>query len=178
MVLPRFQMRPSLRCYGERALSGLSRTQWFVAAHWCSHLVCLDVFFALGSLFPPVFFLFCLWPPGPLFFLSSLSFSVFNVFSVCLPFLQLHSNPIWAAPIFLSLPLNLVPIHQTHAYLLFIFFTCCSPALLISVFFPFAVSDGSLYSAMSSVDSHAGSIRRTFGSQKLLKTENIWLLSE
>lgn len=36
-------------------------------------------------------------------------------------------------------------------------------------------ADGSLYSAMSSVGGHAGSIRRTFGSQKLLKTENIWL---
>ncbi|KAK0144870.1 Semaphorin-7A [Merluccius polli] len=31
---------------------------------------------------------------------------------------------------------------------------------------------GSLYSALSSVGGHAGSIRRTFGSQKLLKTEN------
>lgn len=40
------------------------------------------------------------------------------------------------------------------------------------------LSDGSLYSAMSSTAGHAGSIRRTFGSQKLLKTENIWLLSE
>ncbi|XP_033496264.1 semaphorin-7A [Epinephelus fuscoguttatus] len=38
-------------------------------------------------------------------------------------------------------------------------------------------ADGSLYSAMSSVAGHAGSIRRTFGSQKLLKTENIWLLN-
>ncbi|XP_026226549.1 sema and PSI domain-containing protein isoform X1 [Anabas testudineus] len=38
-------------------------------------------------------------------------------------------------------------------------------------------ADGSLYSAMSSVGSHAGSIRRTFGSQKLLKTENVWLLN-
>nr|XP_057908764.1 semaphorin-7A isoform X1 [Doryrhamphus excisus] len=38
-------------------------------------------------------------------------------------------------------------------------------------------ADGSLYSAMSSVGGHAGSIRRTFGSQKLLKTENIWLLN-
>ncbi|XP_056261877.1 semaphorin-7A isoform X2 [Pseudoliparis swirei] len=38
-------------------------------------------------------------------------------------------------------------------------------------------ADGSLYSAMSSVAGHAGSIRRTFGSQKLLKTENVWLLN-
>ncbi|XP_032373769.1 semaphorin-7A [Etheostoma spectabile] len=38
-------------------------------------------------------------------------------------------------------------------------------------------SDGSLYSAMSSVTGHPGSIRRTFGSQKLLKTENVWLLN-
>ncbi|XP_069568053.1 semaphorin-7A [Brachyistius frenatus] len=38
-------------------------------------------------------------------------------------------------------------------------------------------ADGNLYSAMSSVGGHAGSIRRTFGSQKLLKTENIWLLN-
>uniref|UniRef100_A0A672GRH0 Si:ch211-113g11.6 n=1 Tax=Salarias fasciatus TaxID=181472 RepID=A0A672GRH0_SALFA len=38
-------------------------------------------------------------------------------------------------------------------------------------------ADGNLYSAMSSVGSLAGSIRRTFGSQKLLKTENIWLLN-
>uniref|UniRef100_A0A3Q1BMB7 Sema domain-containing protein n=1 Tax=Amphiprion ocellaris TaxID=80972 RepID=A0A3Q1BMB7_AMPOC len=38
-------------------------------------------------------------------------------------------------------------------------------------------ADGSLYSAMSSVGGSAGSIRRTFGPQKLLKTENIWLLN-
>lgn len=38
-------------------------------------------------------------------------------------------------------------------------------------------TDGSLYSALSSVGGHAGSIRRTFGSQKLLKTENIWLMN-
>ncbi|XP_062256244.1 semaphorin-7A [Platichthys flesus] len=38
-------------------------------------------------------------------------------------------------------------------------------------------ADGSLYSAMSSVGGQAGSIRRTFGPQKLLKTENIWLLN-
>lgn len=38
-------------------------------------------------------------------------------------------------------------------------------------------ADGSLYSALSSVGGHAGSIRRTFGSQKLLKTENIWLMN-
>uniref|UniRef100_A0A3Q0RET0 Si:ch211-113g11.6 n=1 Tax=Amphilophus citrinellus TaxID=61819 RepID=A0A3Q0RET0_AMPCI len=38
-------------------------------------------------------------------------------------------------------------------------------------------ADGSLYSAMSSVGSHTGSIRRTFGFQKLLKTENVWLLN-
>ncbi|TNN01962.1 semaphorin-7A [Takifugu flavidus] len=38
-------------------------------------------------------------------------------------------------------------------------------------------ADGSLYSAMSSATGHAGSIRRTFGSQKLLKTENVWLLN-
>ncbi|XP_051262540.1 semaphorin-7A [Dicentrarchus labrax] len=38
-------------------------------------------------------------------------------------------------------------------------------------------ADGSLYSAMSSVAGHPGMIRRTFGSQKLLKTENIWLLN-
>uniref|UniRef100_A0A673AA89 Si:ch211-113g11.6 n=1 Tax=Sphaeramia orbicularis TaxID=375764 RepID=A0A673AA89_9TELE len=38
-------------------------------------------------------------------------------------------------------------------------------------------ADGGLYSALSSVGGHAGSIRRTFGTQKLLKTENIWLLN-
>ncbi|KAG7475450.1 hypothetical protein JOB18_032057 [Solea senegalensis] len=38
-------------------------------------------------------------------------------------------------------------------------------------------ADGSLYSAMSSVGGHAGTIRRTFGPQKLLKTENVWLLN-
>uniref|UniRef100_A0A3Q2YBR8 Si:ch211-113g11.6 n=1 Tax=Hippocampus comes TaxID=109280 RepID=A0A3Q2YBR8_HIPCM len=38
-------------------------------------------------------------------------------------------------------------------------------------------SDGSLYSAMSAVGGHVGSIRRTFGPQKLLKTENVWLLN-
>ncbi|KAK7886946.1 hypothetical protein WMY93_026567 [Mugilogobius chulae] len=38
-------------------------------------------------------------------------------------------------------------------------------------------TDGSLYSALSSVGGHAGSIRRTFGPQKLLKTENIWLMN-
>ncbi|XP_034030272.1 semaphorin-7A [Thalassophryne amazonica] len=39
------------------------------------------------------------------------------------------------------------------------------------------IADGSLYSAMSSVGGHPGSIRRTFGTQKLLKTENVWLLN-
>uniref|UniRef100_A0A3B4XKT5 Si:ch211-113g11.6 n=1 Tax=Seriola lalandi dorsalis TaxID=1841481 RepID=A0A3B4XKT5_SERLL len=38
-------------------------------------------------------------------------------------------------------------------------------------------ADGNLYSAMSSVGGHVGSIRRTFGTQKLLKSENIWLLN-
>ncbi|KAM4600682.1 semaphorin-7A [Polymixia lowei] len=38
-------------------------------------------------------------------------------------------------------------------------------------------ADGSLYSALSSVGGRAGSIRRTYGSQKLLKTENVWLLN-
>ncbi|XP_051922440.1 semaphorin-7A [Hippocampus zosterae] len=38
-------------------------------------------------------------------------------------------------------------------------------------------ADGSLYSAMSAVGGHVGSIRRTFGPQKLLKTENVWLLN-
>lgn len=38
-------------------------------------------------------------------------------------------------------------------------------------------TDGSMYSALSSVGGHAGSIRRTFGTQKLLKTENIWLMN-
>uniref|UniRef100_A0A8C6WF14 Si:ch211-113g11.6 n=1 Tax=Neogobius melanostomus TaxID=47308 RepID=A0A8C6WF14_9GOBI len=40
-----------------------------------------------------------------------------------------------------------------------------------------SVATGNLYSALSSVGGHAGSIRRTFGSQKLLKTENIWLMN-
>uniref|UniRef100_A0A8C8DHK3 Si:ch211-113g11.6 n=1 Tax=Oryzias sinensis TaxID=183150 RepID=A0A8C8DHK3_9TELE len=39
------------------------------------------------------------------------------------------------------------------------------------------VSDGSLYSAMSVAGGQSGSIRRTFGPQKLLKTENVWLLN-
>ncbi|XP_049585297.1 semaphorin-7A isoform X1 [Syngnathus scovelli] len=38
-------------------------------------------------------------------------------------------------------------------------------------------ADGSLYSAMSAVSGHVGSIRRTFGPQKLLKTEMVWLLN-
>ncbi|XP_054903048.1 semaphorin-7A [Poeciliopsis prolifica] len=38
-------------------------------------------------------------------------------------------------------------------------------------------ADGNLYSAMSSVGGFPGSIRRTFGSNKLLKTENVWLLN-
>ncbi|PWA23876.1 hypothetical protein CCH79_00010787 [Gambusia affinis] len=57
-----------------------------------------------------------------------------------------------------------------------------APASHISPPFPSQKSinlpaDGSLYSAMSSVGGHTGSIRRTFGPQKLLKTENVWLLS-
>ncbi|CAL8339424.1 semaphorin-7A isoform X1 [Gadus morhua] len=40
-----------------------------------------------------------------------------------------------------------------------------------------ATDGGSLYSALSSVGGHTGSIRRTFGSQKLLKAENVWLLN-
>uniref|UniRef100_A0A3P9IMD4 Si:ch211-113g11.6 n=1 Tax=Oryzias latipes TaxID=8090 RepID=A0A3P9IMD4_ORYLA len=38
-------------------------------------------------------------------------------------------------------------------------------------------ADGSLYSAMSVAGGQSGSIRRTFGPQKLLKTENVWLLN-
>ncbi|XP_032414096.1 semaphorin-7A [Xiphophorus hellerii] len=57
-----------------------------------------------------------------------------------------------------------------------------APASHISPPFPSQKSinlpaDGSLYSAMSSVGGHTGLIRRTFGSQKLLKTENVWLLN-
>uniref|UniRef100_A0AAV2MET2 Sema domain-containing protein n=1 Tax=Knipowitschia caucasica TaxID=637954 RepID=A0AAV2MET2_KNICA len=43
--------------------------------------------------------------------------------------------------------------------------------------FYYRYPNGSLYSALSSVGGHAGSIRRTFGPQKLLKTENIWLMN-
>ncbi|XP_016131321.1 semaphorin-7A-like [Sinocyclocheilus grahami] len=46
--------------------------------------------------------------------------------------------------------------------------------------FPFQRSislsaDGNLYSALSAVAGHTGSIRRTYGSKKQLKTENKWL---
>ncbi|XP_046887677.1 semaphorin-7A [Hypomesus transpacificus] len=37
--------------------------------------------------------------------------------------------------------------------------------------------DGSLYSAISAVGHHTGSIKRTFSSHKLLKTESKWLLN-
>lgn len=100
-----------------------------------------------------------LQPPGPpflpflclMFFLSIfVSFS----FSQSSPVLLQCSN----APTFIS----------THS-------STPPPSLWL---FSLTISDGSLYSAMSSVAGHAGSIRRTFGSQKLLKTENVWLLSE
>lgn len=42
----------------------------------------------------------------------------------------------------------------------------------------FSLSDGSLYSALSATEKQLGSIRRTYSSNKLLKTENKWLLSE
>ena len=108
-------------------------------------------------------------PPGPPFFVSSLSFSVFNVLCIFLSFLTPPS-------------VSLQSLWTLHL-LVFCFFVCFflpTPHYLFSLsfFFSLAVSDGSLYSAMSSVTGHAGSIRRTFGSQKLLKTENIWLLSE
>ncbi|XP_035601875.1 semaphorin-7A-like [Oncorhynchus keta] len=38
-------------------------------------------------------------------------------------------------------------------------------------------ADGNLYSALSAVGRHPGSIRRTYGTQKLLKTETKWLQS-
>ncbi|XP_036440091.1 semaphorin-7A isoform X2 [Colossoma macropomum] len=38
-------------------------------------------------------------------------------------------------------------------------------------------ADGSLYSALSAVAKHPGSIRRTYSSNKLLKTESKWLLN-
>jgi len=38
--------------------------------------------------------------------------------------------------------------------------------------------DGNLYSALSAVAGQPGSIRRTYGSKKQLKSENKWLLSE
>lgn len=43
---------------------------------------------------------------------------------------------------------------------------------------PLSLSDGNLYSALSAVGRHPGSIRRTYGTQKLLKTETKWLQSE
>lgn len=41
-----------------------------------------------------------------------------------------------------------------------------------------SLSDGSLYSALSVAAKQPGSIRRTYSSNKLLKTESKWLLSE
>lgn len=52
---------------------------------------------------------------------------------------------------------------------------CCT--LFLSLFLHLR-SDGSLYSALSAMGKQLGSIRRTYSSNKLLKTENKWLLSE
>lgn len=144
-----------------------------MAARWCSQRLSLDVFFALRGFFLHCF-LFCLWPPGPPFVcLHSLPLCL--MFSLCVflssRFIQTPSALLQS--FFLSLWTLYSSIKLTPTY------SFSLPAVHhFSAFCIFSVSDGSLYSAMSSVGSHAGSIRRTFGSQKLLKTENVWLLSE
>uniref|UniRef100_A0A3Q3MY99 Si:ch211-113g11.6 n=1 Tax=Labrus bergylta TaxID=56723 RepID=A0A3Q3MY99_9LABR len=75
------------------------------------------------------------------------------MFSVYTPLFKLHS-----IPSSVSLHLSASPCEYSISLLFFFFHPL-------------------MYSAMSSVAGHAGSIRRTFGSQKLLKTENIWLLN-
>lgn len=109
--------------------------------------------------------------PSPVFFhsvasLVSFSFSV-EFFSLCVfnsfsfsqsPFVTLMSHP-----------------PSLNCFLFYTHSSTTPPPPRLSLL---TVSDGSLYSAMSSMTGHAGSIRRTFGSQKLLKTENVWLLSE
>lgn len=133
--------------------------------HQGSQLFCLDVFFALALLFILCFFLL-LWPPGPPFFLLS----VFNVLSA-------SRSP--SASVGLLRCRSKVSSSLSEPRSFSFFFPDPRLTLPPSPSFVFlSVSDGSLYSAMSSVAGHAGSIRRTFGSQKLLKTENIWLLSE
>lgn len=54
--------------------------------------------------------------------------------------------------------------------------SCWCTVLALYVFFSF--SDGSLYSALSAMGKQLGSIRRTYSSNKLLKTEDKWMLSE
>lgn len=149
-----------------------------MAAHWCRQRFCLNVFSALAlpfSLLLPCF-LFCLLLPRRPFF-SIFTLPLCLMFTFCILFSSCFSQSpsVSLQSLFLSL-WTLYPSIKLTVCLFFFYplFTLCSPLRLFSL----AVSDGSLYSAMSSVGGHAGSIRRTFGSQKLLKTENIWLLSE
>lgn len=117
---------------------------------------------------------FYICPPGSLFFVLHFYF-VFNVH------LSISPRPLTSV-IFLLVSLQspspppFPTLHRSVKCALFPFFYSLFSA--VSFFSPLDVSDGSLYSAMSSVGGQAGSIRRTFGPQKLLKTENVWLLSE
>lgn len=145
-------------------IGSCSSVQWAILA-WC--LLCSGFSFS-----PLFFFLNSVFVPWSSFF-SRLPCFLFNVlfsvsFSVTLFLVSLQS-------LFLS-PWALYKSIKLAVCLLF-FLPTVHP-LFSCPFFFLAVSDGSLYSAMSSVEGHSGSIRRTFGSQKLLKTENVWLLSE
>lgn len=145
-------------------IGSCSSVQWAILA-WC--LLCS------GFSFSPLFFFYfySVFVPWSSFF-SRLPCFLFNVlFSVSFSVtLFLVSNLSSSPPEPCTNP-------SSSQYAFYLFLPTVHP-LFSCPFFFLAVSDGSLYSAMSSVEGHSGSIRRTFGSQKLLKTENVWLLSE
>lgn len=145
-------------------IGSCSSVQWAILA-WC--LLCS------GFSFSPLFFFYfySVFVPWSSFF-SRLPCFLFNVlFSVS-----------FSVTLFLLSNLSSSPpepcTNPSSSQYAFYFFLPTVHPLFSCPFFFLAVSDGSLYSAMSSVEGHSGSIRRTFGSQKLLKTENVWLLSE
>lgn len=145
-------------------IGSCSSVQWAILA-WC--LLCSGFSFS-----PPFFLIILPLSPDPFFFLNSPAFCLMfsslylsqSLFFLC------HSNLSSSPPEPCTNP-------SSSQYAFYFFLPTVHP-LFSCPFFFLAVSDGSLYSAMSSVEGHSGSIRRTFGSQKLLKTENVWLLSE
>lgn len=151
-----------MHCYGDSALRGGFKNM--VIAGRSLELLCLDVFFVLAALS----FIFCQISFGGFHFPLSSLFPSLSVLWICLS-LKPQSVPFLCHFSLSSQPCT----HPSSASRDFF-----SSHFLLIPSLSLPVSDGSLYSAMSVAGGQSGSIRRTFGPQKLLKTENVWLLSE